>query len=440
MSPAIIGSSTHRVTEPINLDDDAESSSDETLISDETDFIDLTTTLIHAAQDLTNNGSDLNPSLFQKLDEVLHNGTHIRPKKTVELTDDSFLKVTSIVHHLQSGRTYLRGHLFRRSREIDDMLEKKTNEVAWITSPNDQNKSINEVEIEKVVKLRQLLLTNRSYPFGSYRDNVRTKDVPLLSLQDNERLCCRWKFVQVTRSEGSLERLKIDECNAGYGYDGRALRGAFRGETITGGASPAAASGEVCFNRAERKRCHFVDLFHFYELDVHASRQRYTFGDAFCGAGGASRGAKAAGLHVRWGLDHDSAAINSFRLNFEGCNCYHASSDIFSVTLLDDFTVEILHISPPCQPFSPAHTREGKCDEANQATLFAVAGIIRQAKPRIVTLEETFGLTHQSNAAWFRQLIHMLTTLEFSVKWKVFNLAEYGLPQPRKRLFIFASW
>jgi DNA (cytosine-5)-methyltransferase 1 len=30
-------------------------------------------------------------------------------------------------------------------------------------------------------------------------------------------------------------------------------------------------------------------------------KQRYTFGDAFCGAGGTSRGAKSAGYHVEWG-------------------------------------------------------------------------------------------------------------------------------------------
>ncbi|TGO52223.1 hypothetical protein BCON_0145g00050 [Botryotinia convoluta] len=125
---------------------------------------------------------------------------------------------------------------------------------------------------------------------------------------------------------------------------------------------------------------------------VLAPGQTFTYGDAFCGAGGTTRGAVMAGLRVKWGFDFDQHACTTWRLNFPGATCYEMSSERF-VSLAtpspcpsdipNDVKVDILHLSPPCQYFSPAHTVEGKNDEMNTASLFAVAAVIKVAKPRL---------------------------------------------------------
>ncbi|KFY83095.1 hypothetical protein V500_10177, partial [Pseudogymnoascus sp. VKM F-4518 (FW-2643)] len=103
--------------------------------------------------------------------------------------------------------------------------------------------------------------------------------------------------------------------------------------------------------------------------------QMYTYGDAFCGAGGATRGAHMAGLKVMWGFDFNSHACETWRLNFPSATMYEMSA--FDVCDLwakeakagkpNRAQVDILHISPPCQFFSPAHTIAGKDDEMNTA-------------------------------------------------------------------------
>ena len=169
-------------------------------------------------------------------------------------------------------------------------------------------------------------------------------------------------------------------------------------------------------------------------------RQKYTFGDAFCGAGGTSRGAKMAGFRVNWGFDFDPAAINSYRLNFYNTDCIAAWAHNFVESSIgDESKVDVLHLSPPCQVFSFAHTVDGKDDEMNSATFFAVVELLKRTKPRVVTLENTSGLA-VLHPIWLNSAIHFFTSLGFSVRWKVLNLAEYGLPQARKRLIIFASW
>ena len=50
-------------------------------------------------------------------------------------------------------------------------------------------------------------------------------------------------------------------------------------------------------------------------------RRYYTFGDAFCGAGGTFRGAKGAMLKVLWGFDYNPATIESFAKNFMDARC-----------------------------------------------------------------------------------------------------------------------
>jgi len=77
----------------------------------------------------------------------------------------------------------------------------------------------------------------------------------------------------------------------------------------------------------------------------------------------------------------------------------------------------------------------------NTASLFAVSELIKLCRPRIVTLEETDGLVRKKDSRqYFNALINMLTSLNFSVRWAILPLVEYGLPQTRKRLIVIASW
>jgi DNA (cytosine-5)-methyltransferase 1 len=167
-------------------------------------------------------------------------------------------------------------------------------------------------------------------------------------------------------------------------------------------------------------------------------KQHYTFGDAFCGAGGASCGAQMAGLHVVWGFDKDPHACKSFGLNFYKASIYQLEAFDFC-HCTDECKVDILHLSPPCQPWSPAHTIRGKDDETNEASLFAIEAILLKAKPRVVAMENTAGLANRFSQH-LNSVIQMFTVNGFSVRWKVVNCAEYGTPQARKRLIIIASW
>src|SRR5262249_50701549 len=90
------------------------------------------------------------------------------------------------------------------------------------------------------------------------------------------------------------------------------------------------------------------------------------------------------------------------------------------------------------QVFSPAHTVEGKSDDANTAALFGVEAVLTRAKPRMVTLEETSGL-FERHQHYFYQLLGFFVQQNYTVAFKLANFAEYGLVQARKRIIIFAA-
>lgn len=167
-------------------------------------------------------------------------------------------------------------------------------------------------------------------------------------------------------------------------------------------------------------------------LITRAPGQMLTFGDAFCGAGGTTRGAVMAGLHVKWGFDFWDNACTTWKANFCEATCYCMSSDEF-VSMAqnpkdgdqEEIKVDILHLSPPCQYFSPAHTVDGVDDEMNVASLYAVLEVVKVAKPRIVTLEQTFGILGARCRWYFSSVIHMFALLRFSVRWAIVPLSTW---------------
>ncbi|KAG7008526.1 hypothetical protein G7Y79_00005g016670 [Physcia stellaris] len=168
------------------------------------------------------------------------------------------------------------------------------------------------------------------------------------------------------------------------------------------------------------------------------SERRYTFGDCFSGAGGVSRGAVQAGLRVDWAFDYNAHACDSYALNNPHTALYpHWAHDFCAITSRA-FKVDICHLSPPCQFFSDAHTVMGKDDDMNTASLFAISECIKKARPRVVTLEQTSGLLRR-HEIYFNAVVLMFTALGFSIRWRILNCADYGVPQRRMRVFMIAS-
>lgn len=102
---------------------------------------------------------------------------------------------------------------------------------------------------------------------------------------------------------------------------------------------------------------------------------------------------------------------------------------------------DIAHFSPPCQVWSPVHTRVGQDDEQNFNSLFSLEELLLKVRPRIATVEQTFGILHPTFAPMFNTaIVKAFTDCGYSVRWELVEFHRYGLAQKRKRLILIAAW
>ncbi|MEH2260738.1 DNA cytosine methyltransferase [Nostoc sp.] len=100
---------------------------------------------------------------------------------------------------------------------------------------------------------------------------------------------------------------------------------------------------------------------------------------------------------------------------------------------------DYLHTSSVCANVSLAHTaKAGKgIETADDLTAaIAVAQAIRQLQPRVFTLEN---VPRYQNSQSFSIILSALEQEGYSVNYSVVNMADFGLPQARRRLVLIAN-
>lgn len=97
----------------------------------------------------------------------------------------------------------------------------------------------------------------------------------------------------------------------------------------------------------------------------------------------------------------------------------------------------------PCQDYSVARSLSGgKGIQGKKGVLFwEIIRATDNIKPQFLLLENVDRLLKSPASQRGRDFAIMLAALNqlnYSVEWRVINAAEYGMPQRRKRVFIFA--
>jgi DNA (cytosine-5)-methyltransferase 1 len=233
-----------------------------------------------------------------------------------------------------------------------------------------------DVSVDKVLRPRDCVLTNKPYPFHSFRD-VNSCSFPpgLTEKQIKEqvfhggRLVCRLVNIRFISKNGKpysgivrfLYGRESDTTAPMTPNDGPGLSRStpipIEEEDQSNGSVSSHGLAGLGKRRARSNSLEVLEQAPTKRKSPHPTkRTQYTFGDVFCGAGGASQGAKQAGLVIIWGLDNDSAAIEAYGLNHTGALRFRRNAHNFPPRgyTNEELRVDILHLSPPCCFFSPA--------------------------------------------------------------------------------------
>ena len=92
----------------------------------------------------------------------------------------------------------------------------------------------------------------------------------------------------------------------------------------------------------------------------------------------------------------------------------------------------------PCQSFSSMGKQKGLDDERG-ALFFDIAALLHAIKPKYFLLENVKRLLTIDNKKTFKLIISVLQSEGYDVSWWVLDSKDYGVPQTRRRVFIYGS-
>lgn len=166
--------------------------------------------------------------------------------------------------------------------------------------------------------------------------------------------------------------------------------------------------------------------------------------EGFAGYGGATFGLRRAGInfHVVGYSEFDRFAAELYDANHtddEG-NPITNWGDITQINPVDLPDFDLFTGGFPCQPFSSVGMQKGELDPYGRGTLlYDILRICREKLPEYIFLENVKALATNRFKDTFDTLKNRLRDFGYGeLKYEILNTKDYGIPQNRPRLWMFA--
>jgi DNA (cytosine-5)-methyltransferase 1 len=154
--------------------------------------------------------------------------------------------------------------------------------------------------------------------------------------------------------------------------------------------------------------------------------------ELFAGGGGMALGFEKAGFTPLLLVEKDKDACATLKTNrpdWPVCN-----EDVAKVNYAG-FNPDVVTGGWPCQAFS--HVGKGLGFNDVRGTLFyEFARCVKETKPSVFVGENVYGLLTHDKGRTFEVVLSVLSSLGYSVEYKLVNSADYNVPQKRQRLII----
>jgi DNA (cytosine-5)-methyltransferase 1 len=164
--------------------------------------------------------------------------------------------------------------------------------------------------------------------------------------------------------------------------------------------------------------------------------------DLFAGCGGLSEGLRQAGFRTIAACEIDPVAVATYRINHP--DVFVFEKDIKQVDpseikkILKDEPLHLLAGCPPCQGFSSLRrlNKKRSVRDGRNSLVDEYYRFIEKLRPLTIMMENVPGL---QNYFKFQDMIKKLGRMGYRLDTAVVNVADYGVPQRRKRLIVVGS-
>ncbi|QQG48741.1 MAG: DNA cytosine methyltransferase [archaeon] len=168
--------------------------------------------------------------------------------------------------------------------------------------------------------------------------------------------------------------------------------------------------------------------------------------DLFCGTGGFSHGL-CEGLgdesKVVFGIDILKHAVATFRANNAQAIAVCADITKFPPRRVQaDFgisrgDIDVIAGGPPCQGFTSIRPHRSRNNDDLRNSLYVdFLDYVDYFRPKAFIMENVIGLATYNHGRTIRAVMDRAKGTGYSVDWRIFNAANFGVPQRRERLLM----
>ena len=167
----------------------------------------------------------------------------------------------------------------------------------------------------------------------------------------------------------------------------------------------------------------------------------FTAVDLFAGGGGLTLGLKRAGFQVVGAVEIEPNAFATYKANHPEVTAFKQDIRTISGESLSSLStsgrIDLLAGCPPCQGFSSLTSKYKKPHPGN-ALVKQMTRLVKEIKPRAIMMENVPGLQGKGKRL-FDHFLKTLTDEGYTVSQAVLQVANYGVPQSRRRLVVLAA-
>lgn len=155
------------------------------------------------------------------------------------------------------------------------------------------------------------------------------------------------------------------------------------------------------------------------------------FIDLFAGIGGIRLPFDELGYKCVFSSEWDKKACETYYANFGE----QPAGDITKIDEKDIPKFDICLAGFPCQAFSIMGKMQG-FEDTRGTMFFEIERILKYHMPQVILLENVKQLISHDKGNTFKVILNHLEALGYTVKYKVLNALDFGLPQKRERIII----
>ena len=136
----------------------------------------------------------------------------------------------------------------------------------------------------------------------------------------------------------------------------------------------------------------------------------------------------------------DKYALQSYEAIHGNLNNFGSITDIKGKDLPQ---IDVFTYSFPCTDLSKAGTQKGMSKNTRSGLVYEVLRILHEAKevdnlPKVLIMENVVDLVQVKFIRQFQEIQLELEEMGYDVRSSILNTKDYGIPQNRERLWIFA--